>query len=53
MLGFIPDKFMAVAKGIKIRRLRGRGGVKGAKGGSCSSQCDLLAILNAFNIDNY
>ena len=53
MLGFNPNNCMAVAKGVRIRMVQGPEGVKGAKGGLIRSHCDLLAIINAFNIDNY
>ena len=36
-----------------IGRFRGSEGVKGAKVGLLGSHCDLLDIINAFNIDQY
>ena len=53
MLGFNLNNFMAVAKEVRIRGFRGPKGVKGPKGGLFRSQCELLAIINAFNIDKY
>ena len=53
MLSFNPNNCMAVEKEIRIRRLRGPEGVKGAKGVLFRSHCDLLAIISAFNIDHY
>ena len=51
MDGFEPKKSMSVETEMRIRRLRGPEEVKGAKGGLFRSHCDLLAIINAFNID--
>ena len=44
---------MEVEKGFRIRGLMGLEEVKGAKGGLFRSHWDLLAIINAFNIDQY
>ena len=38
---------------IELNRFNGPEWVKEAKGDLIRSQCDLLAIINAFNIDNY
>ena len=46
MLGFNPNNFIAAEKGVRIRRLKGPEGVKGPTGGPC----DLLTIINSFNI---
>ena len=52
MLGFNPNNVTAVEKGVRKRRFWGPEGVKGTTCGLFRSHCNLLTIINTFNIDH-